>query len=98
MIRHILLIKFKDSAELSQIDELKALFDAMPNKVDSVVSVEWGINDSPENKNKGYTHSVLMTFSDEEGRQNYLPHPEHEALKDVFRPLLEDIVVFDYQI
>ncbi|EPF2931244.1 Dabb family protein, partial [Vibrio navarrensis] len=26
------------------------------------------------------------------------PHPEHDALKQVFRPLLEDIVVFDYTI
>ncbi|MGU3149026.1 Dabb family protein, partial [Vibrio cholerae] len=25
-------------------------------------------------------------------------HPEHEVLKKVFRPLLEDIVVFDYTI
>jgi len=70
----------------------------MPNKVEGVISVEWGINDSPENKNKGYTHTVLMTFLDEKGRQNYLPHPEHEALKDIFIPLLEDIVVFDYQV
>ncbi|HAS6410305.1 TPA: hypothetical protein I7256_22925, partial [Vibrio vulnificus] len=29
-------------------------------------------------------------------RQNYLPHVEHEALKQVFRPLLKDIIVFDY--
>ncbi len=69
----------------------------MPGKVDGVVSVEWGINDSPEGLNRGYTHSVLMTFVDEAGRQNYLPHPEHDALKQVFIPLLEDIVVFDYQ-
>ncbi|HFG1907988.1 TPA: Dabb family protein, partial [Vibrio cholerae] len=55
-------------------------------------------NDSPEGKNQGYSHSVLMTFSDEKGRQNYLPHPEHEVLKKFFRPLLEDIVVFDYTI
>ncbi|EHA1127776.1 Dabb family protein, partial [Vibrio navarrensis] len=27
-----------------------------------------------------------------------LPHPDHDALKQVFRPLLEDIVVFDYTI
>ncbi|HDZ9535955.1 TPA: Dabb family protein, partial [Vibrio cholerae] len=26
------------------------------------------------------------------------PHPEHEVLKKFFRPLLEDIVVFDYTI
>lgn len=96
MIRHILLIKFKDSSPLSEIDKLKGLFEAMPEKVAGVESVEWGVNDSPEGKNKGYTHSVLMTFADEAGRQNYLPHVEHKALKQVFRPLLEDIVVFDY--
>lgn len=96
MIRHILLIKFKDSSLLSEIEKLKGLFESMPEKIEGVVSVEWGINDSPEGKNKGYTHSVLMTFADEAGRQNYLPHAEHEALKQVFWPLLEDIVVFDY--
>ncbi|MBF4349290.1 Dabb family protein, partial [Vibrio anguillarum] len=26
------------------------------------------------------------------------PHPEHNALKDIFRPLLEEIIVFDYSI
>lgn len=96
MIRHILLIKFKDSARHSEIERVKTLFEFMPAKVKGVVSVEWGINDSPEGLNKGYTHSVLMTFADEAGRQNYLPHPEHDALKEVFIPLLEDIVVFDY--
>lgn len=97
MIRHILLIKFKDSAEISEVEKLRTLFELMPTKIEGVVSVEWGLNDSPENKNKGYTHSVLMTFSNEAARQSYLPHPEHEALKSVFRPLLQDIVVFDYQ-
>jgi hypothetical protein len=74
------------------------LFESIPQKIEGVISVEWGINDSPEHFNKGYTHSVLMTFSNEEGRQNYLPHPEHEALKKVFNPILEDIIVFDYQL
>lgn len=97
MIRHILLIKFKASAELSEIDRLRTLFESMPQKVEGVTSVEWGLNDSPEHKNQGYTHCVLMTFANEQGRQNYLPHPEHDALKEVFGPLLEDIVVFDYQ-
>jgi len=97
VIRHILLIKFNPSANASKIEELKTLFESMPQKVDGVTSVEWGINDSPENMNQGYTHSVLMNFADEAARQHYLPHPEHEALKAVFIPLLDDIVVFDYQ-
>ncbi|WP_139697534.1 Dabb family protein, partial [Aeromonas salmonicida] len=42
------------------------------------------------------THCVLMTFADERARQRYLPHPDHEALKQRFRPVLERIIVFDY--
>lgn len=98
MIRHILLIKFKNETSLEQIQELMDLFVAIPSKVEGVDSVEWGKNNSPEGKNKDYTHSVFMTFVDEQGRQNYLPHPEHDALKAVFRPILEDIIVFDYAV
>lgn len=98
MIRHILLIKFKASATSEKIQQLRELFETMPVKVEGVSDVEWGLNNSPEGKNKDYTHAVMMTFSDEAGRQNYLPHPEHDALKEVFRPLLEDIIVFDYEI
>lgn len=98
MIRHILLIKFKPDADDKQLEVLFSMFEAMPEKVEGVESVEWGINDSPEGKNKGYTHSVVMTFTNEAGRQNYLPHKEHAALKEVFRPLLEDIIVLDYSL
>lgn len=96
MIRHILLIEFKPETTPEQITEVKNLFQAIPEKIDGVTAVEWGVNDSPEHKNKHYTHAVLMTFADEHARQTYLPHPEHEALKEVFGPLLKDIIVFDY--
>lgn len=96
MIRHILLIKFKPEAEQSKIENVRELFDSMPAKVEGVESAEWGLNDSPEGLEQGFTHAVMMTFADEQARQNYLPHPEHEALKAVFVPLVDDIVVFDY--
>ena len=38
----------------------------------------------------------LMTFTDEAARQRYLPHSEHDALKAIFRPVLERIIVLDY--
>ncbi|SON52962.1 Dabb family protein [Vibrio tapetis] len=98
MIRHILFITFKASATQDEIEQLKASFESMPSKINGVDSVEWGENDSPEGKNKGYTHAVVMTFADEAGRTRYLPHPEHDKLKSLFRPILEDIVVFDYSL
>lgn len=96
MIRHILLIKFKPETKQSNIENVRELFDSMPTKVEGVESVEWGLNDSPEGLDQGFTHAVVMTFTDEQARQNYLPHPEHEALKTVFVPMVDDIIVFDY--
>ena len=39
-----------------------------------------------------------MTFISEAARDNYLPHPEHSALKKVFGAILDDIVVLDYNL
>lgn len=98
MIRHILLIQFKNTAQPAQLDSLRELFFALGEKIEGVSGVEWGENDSPEGKNKNYTHVVMMTFADEAARQRYLAHPEHDALVEVFVPLLEDIVVVDYPV
>ncbi len=98
MIRHVLLVRFKTDATPQSLARLEAAFTEMPSKVDGLDAVEWGENNSPENKNKGYTHCILMTFADENARDNYLPHPLHSALKEIFRPLLDDIVVLDYSV
>ncbi|MFQ1750796.1 Dabb family protein [Aeromonas veronii] len=96
MIRHILLIAFKPGTQPAQIDTVRNAFLAIPHQVSGVTVVEWGENDSPEGRDGGFTHSVLMTFADEAARQRYLPHPDHDALKAIFRPVLERIIVLDY--
>lgn len=98
MIRHILFITFADDASLEQVNTVRLAFLQIPQQVDGVVSVEWGVNDSPEGKNSSFTHCVLMTFADEAARQCYLPHPAHDALKTIFRAVLKDIIVLDYTV
>ena len=39
-----------------------------------------------------------MTFDSLESRDAYLPHPIHEAVKDVVVPCLERVVVFDFEV
>lgn len=98
MIRHVLLISFKPEAQPDEIAALKQAFLDIPDKIPGVLSVEFGENNSPENKNEGYTHCVFMTFEDENARDVYLPHPAHRALGDIFRPIRQDIIVFDYSV
>jgi len=96
MIRHILFITFTEDATADQINAVRQAFLHIPQQVEGVVSVEWGVNDSPEGKNAGYTHCVLMSFAGEPARQRYLAHPAHDALKAIFRPVLQDILVLDF--
>src|SRR5690625_7968486 len=98
MIRHILLIQLKCTAQRARLESVRELVSGLGEKIEGVSGVEWGVNDSPEGKNKNFTHVVMMTFADEAARQRYLVHPEHMALVDVFIPLLEDIVVVDYPV
>ncbi|MGF6188982.1 Dabb family protein [Serratia sp. 2723] len=96
MIRHILFITFHASATHQQIESVRQAFLTLPQQIIGVLDVEWGQNDSPEDKNAGFSHCVLMTFADEAARRRYLPHPAHEALKAIFKPVLKDIIVLDY--
>ena len=98
MIRHILLIEFKAETSDHQLAFMRQAFLNIPAQVEGVEALEWGANNSPEGLNKTYSHCVQMTFTDESARESYLPHPAHKALLDIFLPLLEDIVVFDYEI
>ncbi|EGM2029599.1 Dabb family protein [Salmonella enterica] len=96
MIRHILLVKFKLEATVEQILDVRKHFLKIPFLIHGIESVEWGENNSPEGKNEGYTHCIFMTFRDELARQQYLPHEEHIKLKNIFRPIIQSIIVFDY--
>ncbi len=96
MIRHILFFTFTDSASSEQILAVRQAFLEIPDRIEGITGVEWGVNDSPEKKNAGFTHCVLMTFADEAARQRYLPHPAHDDLKTIFRLILREIIVLDY--
>lgn len=96
MIRHILFVTFNDNVLPGEIEVVRWIFLRIPMFVEGVTRVEWGVNDSSENKSSGHTHCVLMTFADDSARQNYLPHPVHQVLKSILCPALQDIVVFDF--
>jgi hypothetical protein len=96
MIRHVLFVKVKASATEQAIEFAKQAFYDIPNRIEGITGVEWGDNMSPEDKGQSYGVCVLMTFRDEASRDTYLDHPEHDQLKLIFVPIIEDIIVIDY--
>lgn len=96
MLRHIVLFKFKKSATEKQIQKVVAEFAALPKKIDAIADFEMGTDNSPEMKSKGFTHGFVVTFRDEKGRAEYLPHPAHKAFVKIVGPVIDDVLVFDY--
>ena len=95
-LRHVVLFKFKESATPEDIAKVEDAFTALPGKIPQIKDYEWGINNSPEGLDKGFTHCFFLTFDSEEDRAIYLPHPDHKAFGGVLGPFLEDVLVLDY--
>ena len=96
VLRHVVLFKFKEGTPKEKITELEHAFGALPSKIPEILSYEWGLNNSPEGLEKGFTHCFFLTFRNEEDRAVYLPHPDHKAFGDLLTPYLEDVLVVDY--
>ncbi|WP_100612518.1 Dabb family protein [Confluentibacter lentus] len=95
-LRHVVLFKFKESSTPADIKEVETAFGKLPSEIKEIKAYEWGLNNSPEGLNKGFTHCFLVTFDSEEDRAVYLPHPSHKSFVDVLSPHLDDVLVVDY--
>lgn len=95
-LRHVVLFKFKESATPEDIAKVEDAFATLPGKIPQIKDYEWGLNNSPEGLDKGFTHCFFLTFDSEEDRAIYLPHPDHKAFGGVLGPFLEDVLVLDY--
>jgi hypothetical protein len=95
-LRHVVLLKFKEASSAADVQNVEAAFEALPSEIKEIKDFEWGLNNSPEGLNKGFTHCFFVTFASEEDRSIYLPHPAHQAFVSVLSPHLEDVLVFDY--
>jgi hypothetical protein len=95
-LRHVVLFKFKDTAQPADIKKVEDAFAGLSKKVDLIKQFEWGTNNSPENLNQGLTHCFLVTFKSEKDRDAYLVHPDHKAFVEILLPHLDKATVVDY--
>ena len=97
-LRHIVVFKYKPGATEDQIKQVTDAFVALKTKIPGVLSIEHGVNNSPEKRNQGFTHVYQVTFTNAAARDAYLPHPAHKEFGALLGKLgvLEDVFVVDY--
>jgi hypothetical protein len=99
-VKHVVVFKYKASATTAQIEEVTTAFKALRKTIPGIRAFEYGVNNSPENLNKGFTHVYLLTFVDAAARDAYLPHPEHKKFGELLGRLnvLEEPFVVDFEV
>lgn len=98
--RHVVCFKFKDSAKPEQIESVVKAFAALKEKIPSIQGFEWGEQCSPEPHHQGLTHVFTLTFADKKAIEGdgYLTHPEHKKFGSMLGPILDKVVVVDYEV
>lgn len=95
-LQHVVSFKFKDSATKEQIKAVEESFRALKTKIPQIEGLQWGLNNSPEGLNKGFTHCWILTFASEADRDAYLVHPDHQEFGKGLKPVLADVFVVDF--
>ena len=103
MVRHIVLLDFKDDVSEGKRAEIMEAVGALKDSIPGIRSYSSGVNTSREGLSKGFTHGFVMELEDEAARDRYLVHPEHvKVAQEVVIPALkhgtDSIVVFDYEV
>ena len=96
LLRHVVIFKFKDSSSEEDIKKVAETFAALYGKVPQVKAFEWGINNSPEHFNEGFTHCFILSFSSEKDLADYQLDPAHKAFQQVLKPHMDKVFVVDY--
>ena len=96
LLRHVVLLKFKNGSTTTEIKKVEDAFRALPSKIDVVKGFEWGTNNSPEHLNQEFTHCFFVSFESEKDRDVYLPHSAHKAFVEVLTPHMDKVLVIDY--
>lgn len=96
LLRHVVMFSFNDDSYPAGVAEVEQAFVGLSDKISQIHDLEWGINNSPEGLDNGFTHIFFVTFKSDADRAVYLPHPDHLAFVEVLKPHLKEVMVLDY--
>ena len=97
MLRHIVMLTFKDRQKVTEISEqFKSMLIALEESVPELIRMEVGLNVST--KASAYDLVLTADFADENALDKYRVHPEHVQVLEFMRAVVEKVAVVDYEV
>jgi hypothetical protein len=96
MIEHIVLFRWTEQASEEAKNQVIMELRGLRGKIPGIVDLSCGANFS--DRSKGYTHGLVVRFTDRAALEKYGPHPEHQRVVQTFiNPIRADILALDYE-
>lgn len=95
MVVHIVMFKFQEAHKTANLEKAKEMLENLMGKVPTLLSMEVGLNFAEEER--AMDLSIVTTFSDKEGLQEYAVHPEHLKVVEFIKSVTEYSKVVDYE-
>jgi hypothetical protein len=88
MIKHIVLLKWKDGVSSEQVDLVTSSFQNLKDQIPEIASYSFGKDASIYRGNADY--ALIAEFETEANFKAYVVHPKHqELLREITGPILE---------
>ena len=94
MIVHIVLFRFKEENKEAHIEKVSEMLNGLLGSVPTLKSMEVGINYS--DKERAMDLSIITTFDNKVGLEQYATHPEHIKVVEYIRGVVVESKVVDY--
>ncbi|KUO97149.1 Dabb family protein [Ferroacidibacillus organovorans] len=95
MIEHVVLLAWKEDTPRTEQERLLRELLALKEKIPGILSVSGGANFSA--RSQGYHHGFIVTFKDRASLDAYGPHAEHQRVVAQLQPVLQSILVLDFE-
>lgn len=96
MIKHLVLFALKDSDnKIEKCQEIKSALLRLLTTVPELISMEVGINENPDEL---YDISLIAHFNNMDGLKAYANHPDHLAVAQTIRQVLEKRAGIDFSV
>src|SRR5262245_27067188 len=93
MLRHVVLLQFKDEASQEQIRDISQAFRALPAQIAAIVRLEWK---NIITEGAPYSSRLIVTCHSEADLKAYENHPAHQAIPATFGSVMRTLAVTDY--
>jgi hypothetical protein len=94
MVVHIVMFRFRDEDKTANIEKVKTMLEALPEKIAVLKSMEVGVDFLHSERSMDLV--LTSTFDDKDGLEAYRVHPAHQEVVAFIKEVTLESRVVDY--